>query len=156
MRYLQSNNNHNTNHKQHHESHDGPAAGEGNIISLSAVEIGIKMTCNLQQQLCKLFKLALKFWRTLTMRQTSNTKMHLQNDTDTTGGAMNVYLPNTNCALLISGNGACDVSYDPGSLLQGEMDLVQIICHSLQLLGLVIQLLSCLGTNLYCLSHKLL
>ena len=36
MRYLQSNNDHNTNHKQHHESHDGPAAGEGNVIPVSA------------------------------------------------------------------------------------------------------------------------
>ena len=77
-------------------------------------------------------------------------------NTDITGSAINAYLPNKFDALLISGNGACDVSYDPGSLLQREMNLVQIICHSLQLLGLVIQLLSCLSANLYCLSHKLL
>lgn len=77
-------------------------------------------------------------------------------NTDTTGSALNVYLPDQHCNLLISGNGACDVSNDAGRLLQGKMDLVQIICHSLQLLGLVMQLLSCLGANVYCLSHKLL
>lgn len=49
---------------------------------------------------------------------------------------------------LVSGNPTRQVSDDLGSLLHGEMDLIQVIEHSLHLLGLAMQGLSGLGSNL--------